>query len=346
MSGRSGFPTSRGRDGNGEAGDGGGLPSPVAKEHAEACAGAPGDGAPAQSQVHRRAGIRSVSATTTYRSASVDGVDIFYREAGPRGAPTVVLLHGFPSSSRCYDALIPLLATQFHVLAPDYPGFGHSEAPALSDYDYSFDQLARSMTAWLEQLGVERYAVYLHDYGAPVGMRMVVEHPQRVRALIFQNGNIYEDGLGAKWARIADYWADPAGHPEVVDAFLSYAATKDRHVAGSNHPERYSPDTWTDEYAHLTQPGQREIQEALLYDYRSNVASYGRWQAWLREHRPPTLVTWGANDPSFIAPGALAFKRDLPDAEVHLLDAGHFALDEATDEIATLMLDFLKRHVG
>ena len=170
--------------------------------------------------------------------------------------------------------------------------------------------------------------------------------PERLRALITQNGNIYDAGLGAKWAKIAQYWTDPKAHPEVVDAFLSLDATEQRHTLGTSRPERYNPDAWTDEFAHLSRPGQREIQSALLYDYRTNVASYPKWQAWLREHRPPTLVAWGANDPSFTASGAEAFRRDLPDAEIHLLHAGHFALDEQTDEIARLILDFMARHPG
>ena len=164
-------------------------------------------------------------------------------------------------------------------------------------------------------------------------------------ALIIQNANAYKEGLGAKWAGIAQYWADPKAHPEVFDAFVSLTATEQRHRLGTSHPERYNPDTWTDEYAHLSKPGQREIQADLLYDYRTNVASYSEWQAWLREHKPPTLVVWGRNDPSFIAPGAEAFKRDLPDAEIHLLDAGHFALDEKNDEIASLILAFLAKHL-
>jgi pimeloyl-ACP methyl ester carboxylesterase len=168
----------------------------------------------------------------------------------------------------------------------------------------------------------------------------------RAQALIIQNANVYREGLGAKWAGIAEYWADPKAHPEVFDAFVSLAATEQRHTLGTRHPERYNPDTWTDEYAHLSRPGQREIQAALLYDNRTNVAAYQAWQAWLRAHRPPTLVVWGRNDPSFIAPGGEAFKRDLPDAEIHLLDAGHFALDEKNDEIAVLILDFLaKQHL-
>ena len=225
---------------------------------------------------------------------------IFYREAGPKDAPTIVLLHGFPSSSREFDTLIPLLATHYHLIAPDFPGFGQSEAPPPSAYRYTFDHLAETMDNLLVALKVSSYTLYIHDYGAPVGMRMILAHPERLHALISQNGNIYEAGLGAKWTKIAQYWADPKAHPEVVDAFLSFDATEQRHTLGTSHPERYNPDTWTDEFAHLSKPGQREIQADLLYDYRTNVASYPKWQAWLREHRPPTLVAWGANDPSFI----------------------------------------------
>jgi pimeloyl-ACP methyl ester carboxylesterase len=288
--------------------------------------------------------IPSTTATTTYHWASIDGVRVFYREAGPKDAPTIVLLHGFPSSSREFATLIPLLATRYHLIAPDYPGFGQSEAPPPSSYRYSFDHLAETMAGLLAQLQLSAYTLYIHDYGAPVGLRMVLAHPGRLRALIAQNGNIYEEGLGAKWVKIAGYWADPAAHPEVVEAFLSFEATQQRHTLGTPHPERYDPDAWTDEFAHLSKPGQREIQAALLYDYRTNVASYPQWQAWLREHRPPTLVVWGANDPSFVAAGGAAFQRDLPEAEIHLLDAGHFALDEKTDEIAALILAFMAKH--
>jgi pimeloyl-ACP methyl ester carboxylesterase len=290
--------------------------------------------------------LESTTSTTSYHRVRIDGVGIFYREAGPKNAPTIVLLHGFPSSSREFDTLIPLLAPRYHVIAPDFPGFGQSGAPAASAYAYTFDHLAEVVDDLLASLKIDRYSLYIHDYGAPVGFRMMLAHPERLNVLITQNGNAYQEGLGAKWSKIAQYWADPKGHPEVVDAFLSFEATEQRHTAGSTHPERYNPDTWTDEYAHLSKPGQREIQSALLYDYRTNVAAYPKWQAWLREHKPPTLVVWGANDPSFVAPGATAFKRDLPDAEVHLLDAGHFALDEQTDEIARLILNFMARHPG
>ena len=290
--------------------------------------------------------MESTSQTTTYHRVRVDDVGIFYREAGPKDAPTIVLLHGFPSSSREFDTLIPLLATHYRLIALDLPGFGHSDAPPPSNYSYTFDHLAKTIDDLLGVLKLERYTLYLHDYGAPVGFRIMMRHPERLHGLIIQNGNIYRDSLGSKWERIAEYWANPRAHPEIVNAFLSLDATEQRHTAGTSHPERYNPDTWTDEYAHLSKPAQREIQAELLYDYRTNVASYPTWQAWLRDHKPPTLVAWGANDPSFTALGAQAFQRDLPDAEIHLLDAGHFALDEKADQIAGLILDFMARHPG
>ena len=287
--------------------------------------------------------LDSTSSTTTYHRATVDGVCVFYREAGPKDAPTIVLLHGFPSSSREFDTLIPLLATRYHLIAPDLPGFGQSDAPAPSSYDYTFEHLAHTTNGLLEQLKLDKYTLYLHDYGGPVGFRIVLAHPERVRALIIQNANAYREGLGIKWSTIAKYWADPKAHPEVVETFMSPAATEQRHTAGTSHPERYNPDTWTDESAHLSRPGQRAIQAALLYDYRTNVALYPQWQAWLREHKPPTLVVWGKNDPSFIAAGGTAFGRDLPNAEIHLLDAGHFVLDEQNDEVADFILRFMER---
>jgi pimeloyl-ACP methyl ester carboxylesterase len=297
-------------------------------------------------QTARAAAMESTSATTTYHRMTVDGVGIFYREAGPKNAPTIVLLHGFPSSSREFDTLIPLLATRYHLIAPDFPGFGQSDAPPPSSYAYTFDRLAETTNRLLARLKIDKCSFFLHDYGGPVGFRMMLAHPQRVRALIIQNANAYKEGLGAKWTGIAQYWADPKAHPEVLDAFVSLPATEQRHTLGTSHPDRYNPDTWTDEYAFLSRPGQREIQAQLLYDYQTNVASYPAWQAWLREHKPPTLVLWGRNDPSFIAAGGEAFKRDVPDAEIHLLDAGHFALDEKNDEIASLVLGFLAKHPG
>jgi pimeloyl-ACP methyl ester carboxylesterase len=291
------------------------------------------------------AALPSTSETTTFHKIEVDGVGVFYREAGPADAPTLVLLHGFPSSSREFNTLMPLLATRYHLIAPDFPGFGQSDAPSPAAYRYTFDHLAETTDALLERLKISRYSLYLHDYGAPVGFRLMLAHPERLQTLIVQNGNAYREGLGPKWAKIAQYWADPNAHPEVVDAFLSYDATRQRHIAGTTHPQVYDPDSWSDEFAHLSKPGQHDIQAALLYDYRTNVAAYPAWQAWLRQHKPPTLVAWGANDPSFIGAGGEAYRKDVPDAEIHLLDAGHFALDEKTDEIARLILDFMASRV-
>lgn len=287
--------------------------------------------------------LPATHATTTYRYANVDGVRVFYREAGPKDAPTLVLLHGFPSSSRQFDSLIPLLATRYHLVAPDYPGFGQSDSPDPSKYPYTFDNLAKTTNGLLEQLGLKHYALYLHDYGGPVGFRIMLAHPERVDALIVSNANAYQEGLGKKWALIAGYWKDPKAHPDVFESFVSRDAAEKRHTLGTSHPERYNPDTWADEFAHLSQPGQRTIQSSLLFDYRNNVAAYPEWQAWLRKHKPPTLVVWGNNDPSFIGAGGEAYKRDVPDAEVHLLDAGHFPWDEQVDAIASLVLAFLDR---
>ncbi|QWT22630.1 alpha/beta hydrolase [Bacillus sp. NP157] len=286
--------------------------------------------------------LPSSSSSITYHRVDVDGVGVFYREAGPRDAPTIVLLHGFPSSSRMFDTLLPLLAPKYHLIAPDYPGFGNSDAPTPSQYTYTFDHLAETTDALLEKLGIGRYVMYLQDYGGPIGFRIAAKHPERVRGLVLQNANAYKEGLGAKWVNIAKYWEDPKAHPEVFEAFTSFEGTHQRHVAGSPHPERYNPDTWVDEFAFLNRPGESDIQRALLYDYRTNVASYPTWQAYFRKHTPPTLVVWGRYDPSFIAVGGDAFKRDIPAAEIHQLNAGHFALDEKVDEIAQLMLRFLE----
>jgi pimeloyl-ACP methyl ester carboxylesterase len=287
----------------------------------------------------------STSSTTTYHRTDVDGVGIFYREAGPPTASAVVLLHGFPSSSRQYNALIPLLADRFHVIAPDYPGFGQSDALPPSQYSYTFDHVAATVSRLLEQLRIARYTLFMQDYGGPVGFRMAIAHPERVRALIVQNANAYKEGLGVKWTTIAQFWADPSAHPEIVDAFVSLEAAKQRHLGNSPNVDRYDPDSWNDEFAILSRPGEREIQSALLYDYRTNVASYAAWQQWLRDHRPPLLVMWGRHDPSFIVAGAEAFRRDVPNAQIHILDAGHFALDEQSDQVARLTRTFMEQTV-
>ena len=292
--------------------------------------------------------LAATHATTTYRTVAVDGVGIFYREAGPKDAPTLLLLHGFPSSSRMFDTLIPLLADRYHLVAPDYPGFGHSDAPPPERFAYTFDHLAAVIDDFTRALGLDRYALFLQDYGGPIGFRLALAHPERVGALVIQNAVAHEVGLDDKlWAPRRDYWRDRAGHEAAVRAnFISADATRLRHVGTSPRPERYDPDLWTDELAFLTRPGEERIQLDLFYDYQSNVAAYPRWQAYLRQHRPPTLVVWGRYDPSFTTAGAEAYGRDVPDAEIHLLDAGHFALDEATDAIAGYIRDFLGRKLA
>ncbi|TGR64406.1 alpha/beta hydrolase [bacterium M00.F.Ca.ET.194.01.1.1] len=289
--------------------------------------------------------IPFTSASTTYRRVTVDDTEIFYREAGPADGPVVVLLHGFPSSSRMYDPLIPLLADTYRVIAPDYPGFGHSSAPSPHRYTYTFDALAGSIDAFLEHLKIERYTLFMQDYGGPIGFRVAIANPGKIEALIIQNANAYQEGLGPKWANIAKFWQDPDAHREQLDGFVSLEGARQRHLGNTPNPERYNPDGWADEFAMISRPGQREIQASLLYDYRTNVEAYPKWQKWMREHTPSTLVLWGRFDPSFIVAGAKAYLRDLPDAELHLLDAGHFALDEAADEVAGLTRDFLARHL-
>lgn len=284
------------------------------------------------------------SATTTYHTVEVDGLKIFYREAGPKDAPTILLLHGFPSSSVMFETLIPRLADRYHLVAPDYPGFGLSDAPDPEQYAYTFDHLATTVDHLVDRLGLTRYSLFLQDYGGPVGMRLALAHPERVQAMIIQNAVASEDGLGPAWDPRKAFWRDRAAHEDqVIGAFLSFDVTRHRHVGSSPNPERYDPHTWIDEFALLSRPGQRRIQSDLFYDYRTNVASYPAWQAWLRQHRPPMLVVWGRYDPSFAVGGASAYQKDVPDAEVHILDAGHFALDEKVDEIAALMRAFLAR---
>jgi pimeloyl-ACP methyl ester carboxylesterase len=280
---------------------------------------------------------------TVYQSADVDGVSVFYREAGPPDRPTILLLHGFPSSSRMWEPLLTRLADVFHLIAPDYPGFGHSDAPDPAGFAYTFDHLAEIVGRFTDRLGVGRYTLFMQDYGGPIGFRLATAHPARVRAMIVQNAVAHEDGLGPLWDTRRAFWADRAAHEAALrENFFSPEATRRRHVGSSPFPQRYDPDLWTDELAFLGRPGQHDIQTDLFYDYQTNVASYPAWQQWLRAHRPPLLVAWGRYDPSFLAAEAEAYRRDVPDAEVHLLDAGHFALDEQPDQIAALTRHFLR----
>lgn len=284
----------------------------------------------------------AVDRAVRHRTVTIDGVKLFYREAGAARAPVLVLLHGFPSSSVMYAQLMPYLADRYRVIAPDYPGFGHSDAPAPEAFDYTFDGLAGYTQRLLDALAVDRYALYLQDYGGPIGMRLALAHPERISALIFQNAVVHEEGLSGAWALRRQFWADRAQHYEVVrQAMLSPEGARQRHLAGAVDPERVDPETWTGEYAFLTKPGMDRIQMELVYDYRSNVAAYPLWQAYLREHKPPTLIVWGKRDPLFTVEGALAIAREVPEAEVHLLNASHFALDEACEPIADLIRRFV-----
>jgi pimeloyl-ACP methyl ester carboxylesterase len=277
-----------------------------------------------------------------YRTVKVDGLSIFYREAGEAHAPTILLLHGLPSSSRMYEPLFSRLADRYHLIAPDYPGFGHSEWPDPKEFAYTFDRCAEIMNHFTEAVRLPRYTLYMQDYGGPVGFRMALSHPERINALIVQNAVAHNEGLGAIWKTRRAFWADRAANEKALRAnLLSLATTRGRHVGEDPNVERYDPDLWTDEFAFLSQPGQADIQSDLFYDYRSNVDSYAKWQAWLREKQPRLLVIWGKFDPSFAPSEPEAYRRDVPNAEIHVLDAGHFALDTAADEIAALLRGFV-----
>jgi pimeloyl-ACP methyl ester carboxylesterase len=282
-----------------------------------------------------------------YRTASVDGVDLFYREAGPPDAPTVVLLHGFPTSSHMFRELIPRLADRYHVLAPDYPGFGQSAMPDRNTFAYTFDHLAGIVDDWLVGLHVNRYALYVMDYGGPVGFRIATSHPERVSALIVQNSNAYDDGLGAFWDPFRTYWATPtAANRAVLSGLLTLDITKLQYTFGVSDATRLSPDTWTIDQARLDRPGNVDVQLDLFYDYRTNLALYPTWQSYLHDKHPPTLIVWGQNDPIFETAGATAFLSDVPGAEIHLLDTGHFALEDKGAEIASVMRTFLKHKIS
>jgi pimeloyl-ACP methyl ester carboxylesterase len=279
---------------------------------------------------------------TRYLSVKIDGISVFYREAGRRGAPVILLLHGLPSSSRMFEPLFNRLSDRYHLIAPDYPGFGHSDWPDPKLFAYTFDHIAEFMIRFTEAMGLSRYFLYMQDYGGPVGFRMILAHPERVIALIVQNAVAHNEGLGEIWAARRAFWADRIANEKTLRAnLLSFAATRSRHVGSDPNVERYDPDLWTDEFAFLNQKGQADIQSDLFYDYRTNVEAYPAWQAWLRKNQPRLLLVWGKYDPSFDLSEPAAYRRDVSNAEVHLLDAGHFALDTAADEIADLMRKFV-----
>ncbi len=278
-----------------------------------------------------------------YRTVEVDGLSIFYRESGPPAAPTILLLHGLPSSSRMFEPLFARLSGRYRLIAPDYPGFGHSDAPRPREFSYTFDRLAAVIDRFTQQIGLKQYTLYMQDYGGPVGFRLALAHPERVQALIIQNVVAHNTGLGASWQTRRAFWADRAAHEtELRENLISLAATRRRHLGDDPHVERYDPDLWTDEFAFLSRPGQAEIQSDLFYDYRTNVAAYPTWQAWLRRTQPRLLVVWGKYDKSFELSEAEAYRCDVPQAEVHVLEAGHFALDTAAVQIAALIVEFMK----
>jgi pimeloyl-ACP methyl ester carboxylesterase len=280
---------------------------------------------------------------TTYRTVDVGGVEVFYREAGDPAAQTLVLLHGFPTSSTQYQNLIDRLSDRFHLVAPDYPGFGHSQP---LDGTATFDRLADVIDGFADALSLPRYALYMFAFGAAVGFRLATRHPERISALIIQNGNAYESGIGPNLAALAPYWEDRGAAEPAVREFLTLGATRSQYVEGVASPETVNPDLWTFDQHFLDVPGRDQVMLDLLYDFTSNIALYPAWQEYLRSHRPPTLITWGANDGFFKPEGARAYLADVPDAELHLLDTGHFALATHVDEIAAAIVAFHAKHAA
>ncbi|KFC70334.1 putative hydrolase or acyltransferase of alpha/beta superfamily precursor [Bosea sp. LC85] len=289
--------------------------------------------------------VLSQSFAVRYGTAEVQGLEIFYREAGPRDAPAILLLHGFPSSSHMFRDLLPLLAKGYRVVAPDYPGFGHSSAPSPSEFTYSFDGLAEVIDGFAEQVGLTRYALYIQDYGGPVGFRLALKHPERIRALIIQNAVASEGAWSTDVRRdMEPFWRNWT--PETEKPFrdlLTAGGTKFQYTHGATRLERLSPDAWRHDQAGLDRPGNQDIQLRLLHDYQSNFAAYPAWQAYLARHQPPALIVWGKSDPFFMLAGVDYLKEQLPAAEVHLFDAGHFALETHSGEIAERVDTFMKR---
>lgn len=282
---------------------------------------------------------------TLHKTVKVNGLNIFYREAGDVSKPTILLLHGYPTSSHMFRNLITDLSVQYHVLAPDYPGFGRSDQPKMKDFDYSFDNMANIIEGFLKEKKVSKYSIYLMDYGAPIGFRIAAKYPKRIESLIIQNGNAYDEGLKDFWTPIKKYWNDykpENGKP--LEGFHSPDGLKWQYTHGVQDSLKISPDNWSIDMQHLSRPENNDIQLAMFYSYRTNVPLYPVWQKYFRDYQPPTLIVWGKNDYIFPADGAYPYKRDLKNLEFHLLDTGHFALEEKGDEIAFYMLNFLKRN--
>jgi pimeloyl-ACP methyl ester carboxylesterase len=285
---------------------------------------------------------KSPQSQTLHKTINVDGVDIFYREAGPKNAPTILLLHGFPTSSHMFRNLIPALSDRFHLVAPDYPGFGNSAQPAMDKFEYTFDNLANLMENFVDKIGVKKYSVYLMDYGAPIGFRLASKNPEKITSLIVQNGNAYDEGLLKFWDPIRSYWKDrTAENAKPLAGFIAPDGVKWQYTHGTRNDKTISPDNWNVDLRHLTREGNPSIQLALFYDYQNNVPHYPEWQAYFRKHQPPTLIVWGKNDFIFPADGAHPYKRDLKNLEFHLLDTGHFALEEDGQVIADYIRNFM-----
>jgi pimeloyl-ACP methyl ester carboxylesterase len=284
-----------------------------------------------------------------YRTVKIDGLDIFDREAGPKDAPAVLLLHGFPTSSHMFRNLIPFLAAKFHVVAPDYPGYGSSSAPSVTEFEYTFDNLANVIEKFTDKIGLKKYSIYLMDYGAPIGFRLAVKYPERVQSLIVQNGNAYDEGIDNEfWKPIKVYWKDRSKEngDKLRNSIMTLDATKWQYTNGVKNLETISPDTWVHDQALLDRPGNQEIQLALFYSYGSNPPLYPKWQEYFRKYQPPMLIVWGKNDAIFPDAGAYPYKRDLKNVEFHLFDTGHFALEENGVEIAPLIRSFLEKQTG
>jgi len=286
---------------------------------------------------------------TVYKTVEIDGLNVFYREAGAKTAPTVLLLHGFPTSSHMFRNLIPMLADRFHLVAPDFPGFGASSMPKVDEFDYTFDQLAEIIDKFIDKLQLKKYSVYVFDYGAPVGFRIATKHPERVECLIVQNGNAYDEGLDNPfWAPIKEFWKDksPENANKLRDGILNVAATEWQYTNGVRNTEVIAPDNWYHDQYLMDRPGNKDIQLQLFYDYGSNPPLYPAWQEYFRKHQPPTLLVWGKNDEIFPSEGATPYKKDLNNLDFHILDTGHFALEEDGETIADLMRTFLEKNTG
>ncbi|MBW4582684.1 MAG: alpha/beta hydrolase [Tildeniella nuda ZEHNDER 1965/U140] len=284
--------------------------------------------------------------STTFHTITIDGLNLFYREAGDKANPTILLLHGFPTSSHMFRNLISQLADRFHLIAPDYPGFGNSSMPTVDEFDYTFDHLADVMERFTEALALKKYSLYVMDYGAPIGFRLAKKHPDRIEALIVQNGNAYEEGLRDFWEPLKAYWSDRSSeNADKLRQFFTLDATKWQYTHGVRNPEAISPDNWNIDQPLLDRPGNNDIQLALFYSYRSNPPLYPQWQDYFRTYQPPTLIVWGKNDFIFPAEGAYPYKQDLNTVECHLLDTGHFALEEECEAIAGHIHRFLPAHI-